>query len=293
MITDYAQILKKLPSWIYKAAAQSWIDKDFPRHLFIETTAACNLSCDYCPREKNKSHMDFELFKRLVVEASLYGSRSFSLHLFGEPLLYPKAFEAIEFIKQCNKAHTILLTSNGTLFERYCGKICNSGITKLIWSWRPEAKFSEETKRKLKKWGRLTVRMIKGVTPQSAFEEWANWPNLEIRDLHNYGGEIERQKFGLNAIAGKRYPCYHLWYAPAVAWNGNLLMCCSDPHQKEVLGKFPTLSISQAWKKMNGIREAHLKGQFTGICEKCDVWKSYPNIFFGWQHTGSSSSENS
>ena len=81
MVTPYAQIAKRLPSPIFKLGAQAFIKKDYPRHLFIETTANCNLSCSYCPRERESSDMDFGLFRKIVDEASGYGSRSFSLHL--------------------------------------------------------------------------------------------------------------------------------------------------------------------------------------------------------------------
>lgn len=282
--TTHAEILKKLTPWMYKALAQTYIDKEFPRHLFIETTASCNLSCDYCPREKVNKHMDYDLFKRIIDESSEYGSRSFSLHLFGEPMLYPKIWEAIRYIKKKNRRHTILLTSNGTMFERFIGEIERSDVDKLIWSWRPEAKFSEETKERLRRWGKLTVRLIKEAVPETEMRNWGNWPNVEIRSLHNYGGEISLEKFGVSPTkSGTRYPCYHLFLAPAIAWNGKFLMCCSDPHQKEVFGDINTESIAQSWKRLDGVRESHLKGSYEGICKTCDVWKQYPDLFFGFQ----------
>lgn len=283
MITKNASLLKKAPSLIYKAAAQLYIDKEFPRHLFIEVCAQCNLKCEYCPRENNRGNMPFDMFTAIIDEASNYGPRSFSLHLFNEPFLYPKIFEAIEYIKKKNKKHTVLITSNGTLFEHLVDKIVKSPMDKLIWSWRHEAKFSSETKENLRRWGKLTVRMIKGVTPERAFEEWRDWKNKEVREIHNYGGNVDIERFGVKNTVGSRYPCYHLWLAPAVAWNGKILLCCSDPHQREVIGTFPTDSISTAWTRFDKVREAHLRGEYEGICKDCDVWKSYPDLFFKFQ----------
>lgn len=287
-MTNYAQILKRLPSWLYKTAAQLYIDRDFPRHLFIETTASCNLKCPYCPREQIKNHIDFEIFKEIIKEASLYGRRSFSLHLFGEPLLYPRLFEAIRYIKKINSGHTILLTTNGTLIHHFIDEIVLSDITKILWTWRPEAKFTDETKGRLRKWGRFCIRFIKEITPKEALEEWRDWPLREYRNLHNYGGEIDLAKFGstVQSMGTSRWPCYHLWLAPAVAWNGNILICCSDPHQREILGHFPEMRIHEAWIsiRLKEIRKSHLEGKFFGVCKDCDVWKSYPNLFFSWQH---------
>lgn len=227
--------------------------------------------------------MDFGMFRDIVDEATHYGPRSFSLHLFGEPLLYPKIWESIEYIKKKNKSHTILLTSNGTLFERFADQLFKSRVDKVIWSWRPEAKFSEKFKERLREWGRLSVRLIKETVPKEAFEEWSKWPKVEVRSLHNYGGEISLESFGVKPTIGDRHPCYHLWFAPAVSWNGKLLICCSDPHQKEIIGTFPKTSIAEAWKKMDGVRKAHLEGKYEGICKDCDVWKTYPDIFYKWQ----------
>lgn len=287
MIAEHAQTLKKAPSWLYKAAAQTYIDKEFPRHLFIETTAACNLRCDYCPRERVNTHMDFDLFRAIIDESAHYGARSFSLHLFGEPLLYPKIIEAVRYIKKKNKSNAVLLTTNGTLLERFGDDLIKSGVNKIIWSWRPEAKFSDSLKARLRSWGKFAVRLIDEVVPESEKEKWKDWPLLEKRSLHNYGGNIELSKFGAKNTAGSRYPCYHLWLAPAVAWNGNHLICCSDPHQKEVIGTFPAMTISEAWKEMEKYRRWHLEGKYEGICKTCDVWKNYPDIFFRFQKKSS------
>ena len=275
MITDQAQFLKKLPSPLFKLAAQAYVDYKFPRHLFIETTSTCNLSCNYCPREKTKNDMDFGLFMKIVEEASQYGSRSFSLHLFGEPLLYPYWMSAINYIKARNKNHTVLLTTNGTKINENIDVLTRLPIDKCLWSWRKEAKFTEETKSKLRKWKPFTVRYIEGTYPESALEE--KWPRTEKRRMHNYAGQIDNGK----QVISKRFPCYHIFLAPAVAWNGKFLQCCADSHQKEVFGDINKENITDCWQRLNRVRKAHLSGQFTGICANCDTWREYPNLFFG------------
>jgi len=225
--------------------------------------------------------MDFNLFKEIINEASRYGKRSFSLHLFGEPLLYPRIHDAINYVKSCNKKHTVLLTTNGTKLNELFDSVKEAD--QILWSWRREAKFTDETKRKLLRWGRFKVRFISEVTPKEAYKEWEKWPNKEVRSLHNYGGEIDLSKFSAisNSENKNRWPCYHLWLAPAVAWNGNILICCADPHQKEVIGKFKEQDVSDVWRgtRLNNIRKSHLEGKYFGICKNCDVWRSYPSFF--------------
>lgn len=279
MITKHAELLKRLPHFLYKPLAQAYIDRDFPRHLFIETTSNCNLACAYCPREKITNNMDYGVFQKVVDEATGYGARSFSLHLFGEPLLYPKIFEAIRYIKSKNIRHTVLLTTNGTRIDSLINELLRSPIDRCIWSWRPEAKWSDETEQKLKRWKPFTIRMIREVTPKKIREKYKSWRNVEVRSLHTYGGQVDTSRWNAPP-APKRYPCYHLWLSPAVAWNGNILLCCADPKQKEVIGRFPRMSVHQAWTspKIKMVRNAHLEGKYEGICKNCDTWKAYPDL---------------
>ena len=285
--TLYAERLRHVSPALYKAAAQAWIDKEYPRHLFIETTATCNLRCNYCPRERINQHMDFNLLGEIVKEATRFGSRSFSLHLFGEPLLYPKWYEAVQLIKGANRRHTVILTTNGTLLNQQVNRVISSGLDKVIWTWRPEAQFTQETKEKLKAWGKFQVRLIEEITPPEALMEWSDWYPQERKRLHNYGGNIDTSKWAKPGTAGPkdRWPCYHLWTAPAVAWNGDILLCCNDPFHREVIAHFPETSVAMAWNsdRLAGIRADHLGGNFRGICAGCDVWKTYPDMFFWWQ----------
>lgn len=278
-LTRFTDLARKLPSPIYKLAAQAYIDHEFPRHIFIETTAACNLKCSYCPREKRNDHMDFELFKRIIDECGQYGPRSFSLHLFGEPLLYPKILEAIAYIKSQDPRHTLLLTTNGTLLNKFAERLLEYKVDRIIWSWR-ENNFNDSTIRILKKIG--LVRLLLEETPKEEFEKWSRFPRVEIKHLHNYGGNIDTSKWHQEALP-ERYPCYHLWLAPAVRWNGEIVECCNIPQAgTEVLGRYGADTLHSVWTgdKLAKLRAAHKKGVYPGACANCTSWQAYPDIFF-------------
>lgn len=271
-ITKHANKIKKiLPSWAYKICSQMFIRRKFPRHIFIETTSRCNLNCSYCPRPSGGTDMRFEMFKGIVDEATRYGACSFSLHLFGEPLLWPYIIDGIKYIKRRNRSHTILLTTNGTRLKAFKGKLQEVG--RIIWTYRPNVEIPEEFKKK------TVVRIIEGETPEEGQERYKSWKK-EIRRKHNYGGEISLSSNVQNVE--KRWACYHLWFAPAVDANGNILLCCADPKKRMKLGKFPDVSISQAWQsqKLKALRREQRKGNFMSTCKNCDVWKEFPNIWF-------------
>lgn len=273
MVTKYANLIRLLPSAIYKTAAQAWYDRSFPRHIFLELTSACNLSCDYCPRPKETQNMDWRTFKRIIDESRTYGPRSFSLHLFGEPLLYPRIIDACSYIKRSCKANTILLTTNGTLLEKYRKHLNDVGVDKIIWSYKTGQVIPKEAE----SWKNVTIRFMEG--------EEQNFPRREIRKMHNYGGNLTSLNSNASTTDGRRYPCYHLWYAPAVSVNGDILICCADPLKKTVIGNIKTMTLSKAWKIMESHRKQQMAGRYEGICSKCDVWKQYPDMFFSWQRT--------
>ncbi len=227
--------------------------------------------------------MDFELFKQIIDECSQYGPRSFSLHLFGEPLLYPHILEAVRYIKTKNKRHTILLTTNGTVLNKFAEELLVLGVDRIIWSWRRN-NFSPKTIDVLKRIG--MVRLLIEETPKEEFEKWSKFPRVEIKHLHNYGGQIDTSKWNISDSTIPRYPCYHLWLAPAIRWNGEITICCNDPHGVESSGIYGRdFLIRDYWNssRLHGLRQSHLNNEIKGLCIGCNSYKAYPDIFFGFQ----------
>ena len=261
--TTFAHFLKRLPTPIYKWLGRRWIDGRFPRHIFIELTSRCQLSCSYCPRPRVSHDLPFELFKKIVEEASLFGNRSFSLHLFGEPLLYPRIIESVRYLKR--RGHAVILTTNGMLLNKLYREL--RGVDKIIWSYKEGIKVPGE----LKKWKNFIVRFFD--------KEDKSWPRRESRSFHNYGGQSRLRKFIAPSTGHTRYPCYHPFLAPAVRTNGDIVICCADPEGKSAVGNIKDMSLQEAWKKMEWTRQQHLAGVYRGICKDCDVWKSYPSLF--------------
>lgn len=224
--------------------------------------------------------MEFGLFKQIVDECSQYGPRSFSLHLFGEPLLYPFIVEAFQYIKQKNKRNTILLTTNGTMLNKFTKEVSQL-VDRVIWSYRKN-NFNKESLQLLQKKG--LIRLLIEETPKEEFEKWSKFPRVEIKHLHNYGGNIDVSHVQYDKQI-PRYPCYHLWLAPAIRWNGDYTICCNDPNGLGVLGSVCDFPIKHYWDSVlqRKLRTEHLEGKYTGICSGCNSYQSYPDIFFEFQ----------
>lgn len=307
-------------TWVKKWFIQRMITLDFPQHIFLETTSACNLKCKMCPRTTGDTligHMDFELFKKAIDEARHYGPRTFCLHLFGEPLVAPKFIDEINYIKQSNPKNSIVLTTNGTLLDEEKARsmvkaqvdkiavsftaatpenyLANAGVDKLETVEANVEKLVKIKKELNSVKPKIIVRMILEDYNQQEAEIFKNkWQNqdviVEVRPAHNYGGNVEygqsrdgetRQK------KVKRWPCYHFWLSPAIHWNGDFSICCNDYARKAVLGNLKDQTINELWNSpsIQKFRKEQLKGNFKipSICENCNVWTMYHDMFFPWQ----------
>lgn len=300
----------------YKYFSQRLIDLEFPAHLFIEATNACNLKCEMCSRstsDREIGSMDFKLFKKIIDESAVYGNRNFCLHIFGEPLIAPNIVKMIEYIKTKNKKNAILLTTNGVFLDEEKRKaIINYSVDKVVISLlaaNPETyititgrnDYSIVVENILKLIGLkenmgvdrpiIHVRMIKNKTTLSEIEpfqrKWDHYNVItDIREEHNYAGKIhvDRKR---NEI--KRYPCYHLWFSPGINWDGDVSICCCDRDRIGVIGNVKYRTIAEIWqsKEIKELRQLHLSGSYANIdlCRSCDVWQTYPDIFFEWQKT--------
>jgi len=88
----------------------------FPYSIQLDITSFCNLKCRMCCRNfigQDPSHIDFITFQGIVDR--LEGVKEVSLVGLGEPLTYPKIFEAIEYCKSMG-LH-VKTTSNGLLLN--------------------------------------------------------------------------------------------------------------------------------------------------------------------------------
>jgi len=87
--------------------------------IFIELTNLCNFNCTFCPNDKMtraRCSMEPDLAKRLIDEiAEKKITERVAFLLMGEPLLYPKIFEILEYAAK--KGIKITLSTNGLLLS--------------------------------------------------------------------------------------------------------------------------------------------------------------------------------
>jgi len=102
-----------------------------PITVEIDLTNKCNNKCPKCTGQtKNASEMDFKLFKKIIDNLEIVGVKSIVLTGGGEPLIYSKIIDAINYIHNAN-IEVGLITSGQSLDMSY--KFLDKLIRYLSW----------------------------------------------------------------------------------------------------------------------------------------------------------------
>ena len=113
-----------------------------PSRLYIECTAACNISCNQAccapetgiTRTRNAGMLDFELFRRVVDEAGPSLGR-IDFFNYGEAFLHKRAIEMCEYIKSRFPTIYLYTSTNGLAFdEEGARRLVRSGIDEVTFS---------------------------------------------------------------------------------------------------------------------------------------------------------------
>ena len=113
-----------------------------PSSLYIECTAACNISCAQAccapetgiTRTRQAGMLDFELFKRVIDEAGPSLGR-IDFFNYGEAFLHKRAIEMCEYIKSRHPHIHLYTSTNGLAFtEDQARRLVRSGIDEITFS---------------------------------------------------------------------------------------------------------------------------------------------------------------
>jgi MoaA/NifB/PqqE/SkfB family radical SAM enzyme len=112
------------------------IPENLPNYAQIEITNLCNLECPMCFKhfiDVEIKHMDFEVFKKVIDK--LKGVYTITLCGYGEPLIYPRIFDAIRYCKE--NGFDVELTSNGLLLNKdeRIKELVSSGLDSISFSF--------------------------------------------------------------------------------------------------------------------------------------------------------------
>ncbi len=281
---------------------------DFPLHLDVELSGACNLKCECCFQngyiERKLGFMRMELFQSIIDQGIENGLCAIKLQIRGESFLHPKWFECVRYAKESG-VMDVQITTNATLLnEKQAHEILASGLDGIVFSvdahhgesWhqrnqnepyqgtieRNIRQFLSLRKSLGKKWPQVRMRASISETDQASYERTkeriqATFPDVDIvvvNRLHNFS-DSEDSYPDLHTHY-RLLPCSHLFQRLAVFWDGQVTACCMDYNNRFQLGDARKQRIQEIWlgERMQRMRDIHLAGgrKKMDICKHCHAY---------------------
>ncbi len=281
----------------------------FPNSIMVQTTSRCNAACVFCPypavsKETSHGEMSFTLFAKLMRECSRYSElKSANLFLMNEPLMDSQIVARINFAKDQNPEAAVNIWSNGcNLTEELSGHLIRSRLDAIgvsIHAQWPETyrqltgrgDFERvlrrvtrfvEMRNRMRPELRVDIRLVgvrQFLSPEEVDEAVAYWEPYGISGVESLLGHVNRAgnlpgtyQVLHRKICGcaDRMP-YHM---AAVLYTGDVVLCCMDWRQEQVLGNIKEQSLAAIWR---GERRREVMDQVQGadspsdfLCKRCE-----------------------
>lgn len=276
----------------------------------VQTTSRCNAACVFCPypavaKEIRHGEMSFTLFARLMTECSRYPQvKSINLFLMNEPLMDPRIVDRLNFAKERNPDAAICLWTNGCDLEGPLTRdLIDSGLDAIgisIHAMWPETyrqltgrgdfdrvlqrvtRFVEERNARRPKL-RVDIRLVgvrQFLSQEEVEEANAYWRRLGVDNMDTLLGHVNR--------AGNLPGTYQIlrsricgcsdqmpYRMAAIVYTGEVVLCCMDWRQEQVLGNIQHDSLAAIWRSERRRQvlsyiagSPHTPADF--ICKRCE-----------------------
>lgn len=279
--------------------SQKRILADFPLHLDVESTNACNLRCVMCTRNfmaEKIGNVKWGLFKKVIDEASNYKLPSLKLNFRGEPLLHPDLFKMVKYAKDKGILEVQFNTNGLTLSEKKSEELIKAGLDRIIFSVDGATKKTYEMIRTGSNFDTVVENIKRFIEIRNG--RGLKRPSVRVQMVKMEENKHEVERFikmwidVANRVAvticrepyikGKRsvkklehFPCHQLWQRLVMWWTGEVFMCCGDWHGEYPLGDARKDSLYELWhcNKYNFVRKLHSSGKLEElpICARCVV----------------------
>jgi len=294
-MTDKYQAYRK--KW--RTFPRNFTQEKVPVHLDIELTTYCNLRCKMCPLTEGDvppRHMPISRVSDILKEFGQKGGCSVKLVYLGEPLLYPFLKEAIRIAKQQGIIETILATNGMLLTREKAMGLMDAGLDYVIFS--VDSSFLDVYE-KIRVGGDLNVvkenlksfhelREERGsTTPKIQVQAIPMKENFKELESGRYDAifsphcdVIRHAPYCMNYVDETPVPPTPSFHCPSpyrrfvIRVDGTIATCCGTRLPCKEIGKFPAMSIEEAWnsykmKQMRWLMDAGRSHEIPA-CEHCD-----------------------
>ena len=280
----------------------------FPLHLDLDVTNACNLKCKMCARsimiEKgnmpNVGFMDLDFVKDLIDEGASQGLASIKFSFQGEPLLHPKIVEMVAYAKKAGIIDTMLNTNGTMLTPEMSEALLDAGLDNIFFSIDSAYKENYEAIRLGANYESVVENILAFVNLKEKKEKHSTQIGINMVVIKENKGEVDTLikqwsntvdtiNWGMDHhFVLKNKPtkttnvetkpnnlcCAQLWQRLIVNWDGECLPCCLDVERELVVGNAHSSSLQEIWLNSplyKKLREAHSSGRYWDInrCARC------------------------
>ncbi len=283
--------------WHY--APKFFLTPNYPCHLEVEASAACQMKCPMCAQGKmfekgmKLGNMPYDVFTKVIDEVH---KKVFSIKLSwrGEPSLNPRLHDMIRYAKIEKKMKSVAFLTN---FERYDEamiddllttgvdyiSISADGLEETYEKIRFPAKFDETTekvrylRRRRDELG-LARPLIRVQSIFSAIKDdpeafLAHWEPLADKVnfiADQWRASLEEEDYELDPD----YVCPTPYNRMAIGWDGKVALCKADYSEGGVMGDLVNESVRDVWhgKKFKVLRESMRTGtrlKYHNPCKTC------------------------
>lgn len=302
-----ASLLRRLPA----PDAQVFVERPYELHL--EFTNLCNATCVFCPypiQERAHEFMTDEVFHKAVDEFVAIGGGSVSLTpTVGDPLIHPKCFEWIRYLRSIPQIDRISITTNAIRLKQLGVKeFLDAGLSVIHISL---AGFDEDMYRRIyrsKSYRNVRdaiyelyeenarrsepVPVFLCLRPDCSEEELMlqedfqrvlrYQPNLEVcTSFSRSGGMVQELPEGMKlepvATARKSVACENTYRGVLVQSGGDVQVCACEAAINApalVIGNIEQQTLLEIWggERLRALRESFSDGTLNPNCAQCDYY---------------------
>lgn len=215
----------------------------------METTNFCNAKCSYCPHssmKREKGFISLDTVQKVINNCKETGQKYIALHHMGEPLLHKDIYAICKMFSNNNiktefSSNGLLLTAdilqglndNGLTLLRIAMDYLYDKKVETIYR-AVDTFYKNNSSPKLK----IYLHTVEG----NDLSKFSRLPvNVMVKPKDNWAGQIEGES-SLN----KADSCYFLDYNYGVVlWNGDIVNCCLDSDQYDVIGNIDNIKQLQ------------------------------------------------
>lgn len=248
------------------------IPLNFPKSVLIETSNICHGKCLFCPyseikRGQKKEFLDYRLIEKMLNEISNYFVERVSLFNNNDPLLDKRIYDIVKLAHGILPNVELTLSTNGQhLTKSKIERLFNEGLSTLYISIPTLDKDAYQKimgyeldkvlniidsidNLKLLKMVRIAVPITNKLDIKR-FDSYFGKRGIEVCSWFVEYKENWNIKDKINELVGfSKYigPCDRPMDQAVILSNGNMVICCRDWFEENVIGNVKKYTIYELW----------------------------------------------